>query len=191
MKKLFLKNNSERTFIILLAVLFLSISFGAVCAAVMDNSENTNVYKYLNTFFSSYNDNLDKNAVCRRSVGLNMRIYIPVVSAGFFLLGRFICTFFIGVKGFVWGFCSGVYIKYYGIKGILLSLASFPSYIIIFSALILFIMITSEISKDDDRKRAVMHYMIVCLMLLVLFSLSSLSDGYISAAVIAEIIPVL
>jgi len=187
MKKTYLSHINP---IILSSAVFLLISiiFGTITAATLKPEQNADIYKYLSGFFSQYSENLNKNAVCRRSFYMNMRFYIPIILSGFFVFGFIPGIAASSLKGFVWGFCSGLYIKYYSAKGVFLALASFPSYFLSICAIIFFSAAAFECRQDNDKKTAVLYYMLLSFVFLVVLSLSSLSDGYISSPLISLII---
>ncbi|MCH5186678.1 MAG: stage II sporulation protein M [Oscillospiraceae bacterium] len=191
MKRGLLKNNSEKIAALFAAVMIVSVLVGSFAAVFLDGEQNTDIYRYLTGFFSSYGNNIDKAAVCRRSVGMNMRIFIPVTISGFFIFGNLAAAACMAVKGFIWGFCGGLYVKYYGVKGILLSLASLPSCIIVVFSVMLFSVIASELRKERDRKNSFIRYMIISLMLLLTFSTAALVDAFVVCPALAAVIKLL
>lgn len=155
----------------------------------MNGEQNSEIYRYLNSFFSEYSENIDKTAVCRRSLEMNMRMFIPVVTFGLFFFGTAAAALCIAAKGFVWGFCGGIYIKYYGIKGLLISAVSFPSYIIAVCAIAVFAGFAAELYNEKEKKG--IYYMIMALMLLVILSFCALIDGFGVCPAVSSVIPVL
>lgn len=169
--------------------LIVSVAAGSLSAVFLNGEQNNEIYRYLSGFFAAYSENIDKTAVCRRSLEMNMRIFIPVVMFGWFFFGTAAAALCVAVKGFVWGFCGGIYIKYYGIKGLLISAVSFPSYIIVICAVIVFAGFAAELYSEKEKKG--IYYMIMALVLLVVLSLSALIDGFGVCPAVSAVIPIL
>lgn len=189
MKRNFLKNNFKGIIMISAALLIIAVLAGSLSAVFLNEEHNENIYRYLSAFFADYSENINKSAVCRRSFEMNIRLFIPLVISGFFAAGTIVSFLCIIMKGFVWGFCGGIYIKYYGINGILLSAASFPSYILVIVPIILFTGLSMEFRGEKDKKRGIVYYMIISFFMLILFSCSALLDGYAACSAISAVIP--
>ncbi|MCX7715516.1 MAG: stage II sporulation protein M [Clostridia bacterium] len=158
------------------------ICFGAFCCAYANSDTDKTLYEYLNGFFSNFSQNSDYISILKRSISNNSKIFLIILSAGFFSIGAVISAVCVVLKGFVCGFTAAAFVKYYGFRGLWLCFAGLPSGLIFFPAMIIFAVISAKFSKEKFKKENVLlYYIVFSLIVYAVFCISAVIEGYVTA----------
>lgn len=166
----------------MLLIFITGIILGTVYSTLLSSQTDDSINSYLSDFFARIKDELPCIKTLKSSLFKNIRIFFIIYICSYFRFGAPFIISVVGMKGFVSGFASGVFIKYYGTKGMLLSLSSlFPNLLFIPSFLVLSaascVMTSERKTADKITKRKYITLAICCL---TIFGVSSVLDSYIT-----------
>ena len=172
---------SQKTFTMLL-IFIMGIILGAIYCTFLSSQLDDSLHSYLTDFFARINDELPYAKTLKSSLFKNLRTFFIIYICSYFRLGKPIIMTAVGIKGFVSGFASGAFIKYYSVKGMLLSLSSLFSNILFIPAFLVFsaasgIIACDRKTADKIQKRKYVTLAICCL---TIFCASSVLDCYLT-----------
>ena len=190
MQKQNLKTEHKLIFIMLGAFITGIIS-GALYMAL--SPDDNSLYSYLNSFLESMSGGVDKFAVFKNSLSDNLKILLVVTICGFFkfgVLGNISCCTF---KGFVTGFTTSAFLRYYGSKGLLVPLSSTFSTIIFLPIFIIFCAYSSYFSLNCKKreKKFTAFFLLFSIICFSIFCVVSFFDGYLTTTFMRLISPIL
>lgn len=160
------------------ALFFIGILVGTLYMAFSDTDDN--LYTYLSQLFISFPAAENHFTVFKSSLWENIRIFIILTVCGFFKLGAvgsFSCC---AVKGFVNGFTSAAFIRYYSVRGLLVPLSSLFSTLLFVPSLILFASFSANFSFRKKEKNTIGAFLMLSLIFLAVFCVISFIDGYVT-----------
>lgn len=168
--------------LIMLLIFITGIILGAVYCTLLSSQTDDSLNSYLSDFFTRIKDELPYIKTLKGSLFKNIRVFFMIYICSYFRFGMPVIISVVGIKGFVSGFASGVFIKYYGIKGMLLSLSSLFSNLLFIPAFLVLsaasgIMASDRKTADKTKKRKFVSLAICCL---TIFCASSVLDSYIT-----------
>ncbi len=178
-------NNKKYIFqktLIMLLIFITGIILGAFYCTLLSSQTDDSLYSYLADFFTRIKDELPYIKTLKSSLFKNIRLFLIIYISSFFRFGKPVIMSVVGTKGFVSGFASGVFIKYYGIKGMLLSLSSIFSNLLFIPAFLVLsaasgVMAAERKTTDKIKKRKYITLAICCL---TIFCASSVLDCYLT-----------
>jgi len=170
----------------------LGIIIGSMNYIMMPKDENTYLNQYMGSFFSAVSSDMPNlSTVFQSSIIENTKTVLIMWVFGFSLIGIPLCLFIVGIRGFAFGFAVSSFVGLYGFKGILIALcALFPQLIIYIPALLAAGVTVLEFSlyfscaDRKDSKRRLLQYLLLALVFLGIFLISSLLESYVSPILI-------
>lgn len=170
----------QKLIIILLTSFICGIIIGAFHMAF--SAENTELYSYLNNFLNSITNTTDKFAIFKSSFSDNLKLLLIITLCGFFKFGFLGNIFCCSAKGFTIGFTTSSFLRYYGIRGLLIPLSSFLSTIIFLPVFIIFCAYSSYFSLKckKNEKKITAFFLIFSLICFSIFCVVSFSDAYLT-----------
>lgn len=175
------------TIIIIITILLIA---GVIAGSIYMNNISVQmgegIASYLSSFLNNMQQNTDSFLIFKNSFKNNIITALIIFASGFFKLGVGVTAAMIIRKGFIVGFTAASFIKFYGIKGILVMLSMIPSIIIIIPALLLFASVSLDFSfnTQNRQKKSVGLYCLFAAITILIFCLSSLAEGYITTFLI-------
>lgn len=190
----YILNNRNYIFqktLLMLIIYIIGISAGAIYCTFIASQFDDSLYTYLLNFFAKIKDELPFLDTFKSSILKNIRLFLILFISSYFRLGYIPIIATVGIRGFVAGFSSGIFVKYYSIKGLLLSLSSIFSNLLflpcfLFFASASFIMCADRKMSDNIQKR---RYVLSAICTLTIFCASSLADSIITTTFMKLISP--
>ncbi len=190
----YILNNKNYIFqktLLMLTIYIIGISAGAIYCTFIASQFDDSLYTYLLNFFTKIKDELPYLDTLKSSIFKNIRLFFILFVSSYFRLGYIPIIATVGIRGFVAGFSSGIFIKYYSIKGLLLCLSSLFSSLLflpcfLFFASASFIMCADRRMSDNSKKR---KYVLLAICTLTIFCASSLIDSFITTTFMKLISP--
>ena len=175
------KNRGMKTYLIIGAAIFiLGMFLGSFYAAGLQGNADSEVADYLKAFLSQGFG--EKAEVFKNSLIINFRVFALMFLAGFFKLTIPITIAAIGFEGFISGFTTSSFIKVFGIKGLLLGLSGILASVVFIVNLVFFGAWSMKFSLCNGKNDRFLkkNYLILSLICLTIFCITSLIDGYIT-----------
>jgi len=181
----------QKLLIIVLTAFICGIIAGALHMAF--SAENTELYSYLNNFLNSISNTTDKFAIFKRSLSDNLKLLLIITLCGFFKFGFAGSFFCCSAKGFAIGFTTSAFLRYYGIRGLLIPLSSLLSTIIFLPIFIIFCAYSSYFSLKCKKteKKFTAFFLIFSLICFSIFCVTSFSDAYLTTTFMKILSPYL
>lgn len=151
-------------------------------------SSGEGIKAYLGNFVSTGAE-ADKFAVFKKAVSENAAMLAVVFISGFFRFGILFTAAAIVRRGFIIGFTTASFIKYYGAKGLLAMSATMPSAIIMLPAFLIFASVSAGFSMMENKRNSVVFYVLFTIVILVVFLAAAASEGYITTSFMNLIFP--
>lgn len=178
---------SNRQYILKFILIFLSlfvagVIIGSVYSAILNSTYDNSLISYLNTFFQKANDKLKFIEAFKISLKENTRIFLLIFLCSFIKPGALFIPLMAVFRGFVFGFSSSCFIKYYGIKGILICFCTSFSSVLFIPVFIFFCVQSFLRAKNNDflEKRDKKNYIGLAFCCLTIFCVCSLIDSFFS-----------
>lgn len=181
-------------------VMILGIICGSIFFTVIGNSDKTETLNLITNFFENVNNSsIDSGLAFKNSLITNGILVTFIFILGMSVIGLLINIFIVYVKSFIVGFSIASIVGKYGIKGILASFVYiFPHQIIniiviciigIYSIMFSIYLIKLIISKKKlNTKNVFKRYFIIYIFSILLTTISSLFEGYITPVFLKLII---
>ncbi len=172
---------SQKT-LIMLIIYIIGICVGSIYCTLIASQFDESLSSYLLNFFTKIKDELPYLDTLKSSIFKNIRTFLILFISSHFRLGFLVVMSTVGIRGFVAGFASGIFIKYYSIKGLLLSVSSLFSSLLFLPAFLLFasasfiMSLERKTSESSQRKK----YILLAICTLTIFCASSVIDSYIT-----------
>jgi len=177
LKNVFLKKE-KMILVIAVAVLFLGVLTGALYMA--HSETDSSLYEYLNNFFETFCADENRFSIFKNALADNLKIVIIITLCGFFKFGTAGVLAVLGIKGFVSGFTTAAFVRYYAMKGLLVPLASLVSSILFIPALVLFSTYAVVFSLKKKNKNDIGIFLLCALLCFTIFCVVSFFDGYVT-----------
>lgn len=180
-----LTKNSLRNNDILCIAAFFALVAGVICGSIYLTrtvaSSGEGIQKYLESFVTSGTEP-DRFAVFKKAFRENLISLAIVFAAGFFKFGCIFTAAAIVRRGFIMGFTTASFIKYYGAKGLLAMAATMPSILIMLPAFLIFAAVSAGFSLSDNKRRLLGFYIFFTIFILAVFAAAALSEGYLTTS---------
>lgn len=166
----------------MLIIYIIGICIGSIYCTLIASQFDESLNSYLFNFFTRIKDELPYVDTLTNSIFKNTRIFFILFISSYFRLGFLVVMSTVGIRGFVAGFASGIFIKYYSIKGLLLNFSSFFSSLTFLPAFLVFasnsyIMSTDRKNSDSSQRK---KYILLAICTLTIFCASSVIDSYVT-----------
>ena len=166
------------------ACLFAGIIAGAAYMAA--SAGENELYEYLSRCFDSFSADNNRFLIFKNSFADNIRLVIIITACSFFRLGAagsLGCCLF---KGFTSGFTTAAFVKYYGIRGLLVPISSIFSTIVFLPSLIIFCACSADFSLAGGKKdkSRLGRFLILAAICTLIFCIASFFDGYVTSTFI-------
>lgn len=182
-----LKNN-ELFCIAAFFVLVTGVILGSVYLTKAAINSGEGIRSYLEGFVSTGAET-DKFMVFKKAVKENAISLAVVFVAGFFRLGIVFTAAAVIRRGFIMGFTTASFIKYYGAKGLLAMAATMPSVLLVMPAFLIFAAVSASFSMTDNKKNSLGFYILFTVFILAVFCAAALSEGYLTTSFMQWIFP--
>ncbi len=171
-------------------MLIAGITAGSVYLA-KNSAGMEGIKEYLEKFFASFSENRNNMAVFKNSLISNLICAGIIFVMGFFRIGCIGTGAMIIRKGFIMGFTSASFFKFYGGKGILIMLSTMPTVIITLPALIAFSAISVRFSLNENKlkKNLIFSYIFFLILVISIFCVASLSEGFLTTTFMTWLSP--
>lgn len=184
MTKEFFKNKRMTMFwyVVVVMCFVCGIIFGAVYCMTIPDEKNVDMFSYLTSHISQFSEQTDNFMIFKNAVINNLEIFLVIAICAFFRIGFIPICVSIGIKGFSAGFTTAALVHCFGIKGCTLAFANIPSSLLLIPAIIFFGGFSIRMSFIDKRgeRNLVVGFLIVCFIVLSIFCVSALIEGYIN-----------
>ena len=173
-------------------IMILGIICGSIFFTVIGSNDKTETLNLITNFFENVNNSsIDSGLAFKNSLITNGILVTFIFILGMSVIGLLINIFIVYIKSFIVGFSIASIVGKYGIKGILASFVYiFPHQIIniiviciigIYSIMFSIYLIKLIISKKKlNTKNVFKRYFIIYIFSILLTSISSLFEGYIT-----------
>lgn len=177
-------NNSikaEKIMLILTAVIFILGALAGVFYMAFSNT-NDDLYLYLSGFFENFSESANRFGIFKNSLADSFRISIILIICGFFKLGIIGSMGCCASKGFISGFTTAAFVRYYGARGLLVPLSSLLSTLIFIPVFLFFCTYSScfSLKKPKRDKNSFGFFLIFALICITIFCIVSFMDGYVT-----------
>ena len=170
-------------------MLFSGAFAGALYMAL--SSADGELYSYLMRFFQSLSEGIDKFSIFKNSLRDNLGVFLFVLICGMFRFGIVGSAAACAAKGFAGGFTAAAFVRYYGAKGMLVSLASFPASLIYMPTFIAFCTFSAcfSVTPHKKEKSNLGAYLLFSLICFTIFCVASFFDGYVTTTFVKLLRP--
>ena len=171
---------------VIIALSFLIFTAGTVLGSVylMKTSAGTDegLKNYLGAFLASAQGGTDNFAMFRNALKENAFYLLIVFAAGFFRVGIVFIAAAIIRKGFIMGFTAASFVRFYGIKGILVTVSMLPGILLIIPAFLTFSAVSADLSvrREKKEKKIIFFYVLFALIVMSIFCAAALTEGYLT-----------
>lgn len=102
--------------------------------------------------------------------------------AGFFRIGILFIAGALMRKGFILGFTAASLIKFFGIKGILVTAAMLPGTLLIIPSFLFLSAVSADLSlrREKKEKKIIISYIFFTIIIMTIFCVAALSEGYLT-----------
>lgn len=161
---------------------------GSVYLTKIAVSSGEGIRAYLEGFTATGAE-ADKFMVFKRAARESFITLAVVFAAGFFKFGIVFTAAAVVRRGFIIGFTTASFVKYYGAKGFLAMAATMPSVLVAVPAFLIFAAVSAGVSMTENKKSMLGFYILFSFLILAVFLVSALSEGYITTSFMGLIFP--
>ena len=165
---------------LLIFLLVVGVTVGSVYLAKNSGDMAEGIKNYIGSFCTAVSENKNSMTVFKNSLQANL------ISVGFIVTGAIIVR-----KGFIIGFTTASFIKFYGAKGMLVMLSTMPTILITIPTLLLFSAVSIKYSLNSERKskKIIFSYIFFMIIIISIFCVASLSEGYLTTTFMSWVSP--
>lgn len=172
---------------------FVLLSLGVMIGSIylMKTDAKDAIKTYISGFIASFAENHNNISVFKNSMTENI-VYIGIIFLmGFFRFGFLITGAILVRKGFIMGFTTASFIKYYGVKGMLVMLSTMPAVLVTVPALMFFSIISVRFSliKEKRQKKLVFSYIFFLILIISIFCVASFFEGFLTTTFMTWLFP--
>ncbi len=179
----------------ILAVLLLVIGVTAGSVYLVNHSTDIGdaVKTYIENLLKTFTEDKNSLHVFKNSLISSVICLLIIFFMGFFRFGFLATGFIIVRKGFITGFTAASLVKFYGLKGMLVMLASTPTMLITLPALLFFsaISVKSSVNKEKIEKNFIFSYIFLLIIMISIFCAASLCEGYLTTTFMKWLSPII
>lgn len=179
-----------RQYLVLLIILVLGVALGSITVNNTTEAAKAEISEYLNTFFTDVSENkINYFEVLRDSLTKNIELILIIAFISLSVLGRFGIYAINGYKGFTLGYTISSFIAVFGIqKGVITAMSLLLFSKLIYIPALFFLSIhslklyqTLKENDGEDKKIALIKYILIMTAVLVAFIISSLTETFINS----------
>lgn len=190
--KLMKKEVKSSDFLVIISFFILAagVILGSLYLSKIGADYGDGIKVYLDGFIQSGAER-DCFAVFKKALKENLLSLAVVFAAGFFRFGMIFTAASVIRRGFVIGFTASSFIKFYGLKGLLIMSATMPSVLIIVPAFLIFAAVSAKfsVSKEKNQKKFIISYIFFTFFIFTIFCAAALSEGYLTTTFMKWIFP--
>ena len=187
------RNIKDSTVIIVLAICVFSagIILGSVCLMHTNAEASKSLEMYLSEFFKASQSQINPHTVFKNALKENLIYFDVVFIAGFFRIGLVFIAGVLVRKGFIIGFTSAAFIKFYGIKGMLVTVSMLPGTVLLVPAFLFLSTVSADLSvhRAKKEKNFLIYYIFFALAVISIFCVSALAEGYLTTTFMKMLSP--
>lgn len=185
------KNFWKFAFLAVAMIFCTGIVVGACYSAKTGGETDSALHEYLNGFFQGFAADQNRLSVFQNSLLRNLKLFFLLFASAFFRGGILLIGAGVFSKGFVSGFTTAAFAKYYGIRGLLIPAASMVSNLLFFPALLGFSVcgIWLAAKKQKKDKNVLRSFFLLSAICLTIFCVKSFFDGYVTTTFMKLLIP--
>lgn len=181
----------NKKFMIFAASICLFAGIAAGAAYMAASAGENELYEYLTRCFDGFSANNNRFEIFKNSLSDNLKLIVAITACSFFRLGAVgslgCCLF----KGFTCGFTTAAFVKYYGVRGLLVPISSVFATAVFIPPLIIFCACSADFSltcgkKDRGRLASFLTLAAICA---IFFCVASFFDGYVTSTLIKLLRP--
>lgn len=178
-------------FFVLIFLLVIGVTVGSVYLAKNSVDMAEGIKNYIGSFCTSVTENKNSMTVFKNSVQSNLLCIGIIFLMGFFRFGFIVTGAIIIRKGFIIGFTTASFVKFYGMKGMLIMLSTMPTILITIPALLLLSVVSIKYSLNPEKKskKIIFSYIFFLIIIISIFCVASLSEGYLTTTFMSLISP--
>lgn len=179
-----------KQYLVLLIILVLGVALGSITVNNTTEAAKLEISEYLNTFFTDVSENkINYFEVLRDSLTKNIELILIIAFISLSVLGRFGIYAINGYKGFTLGYTIASFIAVFGIqKGVITAMSLLLFSKLIYIPALFFLSIhslklyqTLKENDGEDKKIALIKYILIMTAVLVAFIISSLTETFINS----------
>lgn len=168
-----------------LFVLYVFLAIGTVMGGlflVNRYGNSTDIKNWIDMYLLQIQAGIDKNNIFMNSIKNSVFTLIIFFICSFFRCGPLIISAEIVRRGFVTGFTAAAFMKYYGIKGMVLIISLLPHIIILLPAGLIYASVgcAFALKKIEREKKYIIFYIFFSILILAIFCISSIFEGFLS-----------
>ncbi len=167
-----------------LAILLLAagVAAGSLCLAKGSEEMAEQIKNYIGNFFANFSETRNNMAVFRNSLTANLITLGIIFFMGFFRFGCIGTGALLVRKGFIMGFTSASFFKFYGARGLLVMLSTMPTVLITVPAMLVFsaVSVNFSINRGKKEKNLIFSYIFFLFLMISIFCVASLSEGFLT-----------
>ena len=183
---------------LLIFLLVVGVTVGSVYLAKNSGDMAEGIKNYIGSFCTAVSENKNSMTVFKNSLQANLISVGIVFLMGFLRFGFIVTGAIIVRKGFIIGFTTASFIKFYGAKGMLVMLSTMPTILITIPTLLLFSAVSIKYSLNSERKSKkwpgsflspAISYIFFMIIIISIFCVASLSEGYLTTTFMSWVSP--
>lgn len=172
----------ERLFLILLYILLACGAAAGAVYLVFRFGSSQEVKDWIDSYMNGISSGVDKRLVFQNSVKTYAAAFALLLVCGLFRLGAVFAAADIVRRGFVTGFTAAAFIRFYGVKGIALMLASMTHMFIFLPALLIFASMSCALAlkRVDKEKNFMLYYIIFSAVIFAIFCAAAICESFLT-----------
>ena len=186
------KSFIKRWIYISFVIFIIGITLGAVYCVCLNANEDSSLNDYFIRYFNSIRGENGKIVILKKSLIGYTRIACVIYLCSFVRPGVAGSLATVVLKGFTVGFTNASLIKYFGIKAILIPMASFISVVLYLPALLTMCAgaVNCSLNRYRGEKKQLRAFSVLAICCFTIFCAASVSDAFISTIFMKLIAPI-
>ena len=170
----------------LIFLLVVGVTVGSVYLAKNSGDMAEGIKNYIGSFCTAVSENKNSMTVFKNSLQANLISVGIVFLMGFLRFGFIVTGAIIVRKGFIIGFTTASFIKFYGAKGMLVMLSTMPTILITIPTLL---SIKYSLNSERKSKKIIFSYIFFMIIIISIFCVASLSEGFLTTTFMSWVSP--
>lgn len=165
------------------SLLFLSgVILGTIYCICLNDSSDASVNKYLMSYFNQLTTKSDNFGVLKNSLKSYIGGFLLVFLCAFARPGLLVIHSFVVIRGFILGFTTSAFFKYFASFGLLSSISSVPSFVVFVPTIIVFSSVASSfcINRQGTKNEGLRQYIMLSICCLAIFCVVSFLDAFVT-----------
>lgn len=176
------KSYIRRRTYIAFVIFIIGIILGAVYCVTLNAESDNDLNAYLTKYFSSIQANGNQSGILKNSLLGYIKIFVVIYLSSFVRPGIFLTASTVTLKGFTSGFTTASFIKYYGVKGMLIPSASLVSVLLYLPAMLILSAssMSCSVNRYNYEKSRLRSFNVLSICCFTIFCAASFSDAFIT-----------